>query len=131
MVQKRKSKSKPKKVRAAKKKASVVKRLKVKARASKVQAKKPLKAAKPVVAAKKGAPAKPAPAAAEKGKAAPKTPIKSAKQALELLEAKVAEVKSKGKPGRAGGRERWLADEHHAARPVAQARGRAARRRPL
>jgi RNA polymerase primary sigma factor len=40
-----------------------------------------------------------------------KTPIKSAKQALELLEAKVNEVKSKGKPGRAGRRGRrddWL-----------------------
>jgi RNA polymerase primary sigma factor len=112
MVQKRKSKPKVKKVRAAKKKASVVKRLKVKARASKVQ-KKPLKARPAPAAAKKAALAKaagkPAPAAqAEKGKA--KTPIKSAKQALELLEAKVNEVKSKGKAARGGRRRKdeWL-----------------------
>src|SRR5207248_5389486 len=40
-----------------------------------------------------------------------KTPIKSAKQALELLEAKVNEVKAKGKGGRGGRRGRkdeWL-----------------------
>jgi len=111
MVQKRKSKSKVKKVRAAKKKASVVKRLKVKARAPKVH-KKPLRAKAPAVARgkvpAKAASAKPAVAASAK---APKTPVKSAKQALELLEAKVAEVKSKGKGGRGGrrgGKDAWL-----------------------
>src|SRR4051812_11429918 len=111
MVQKRKSKSKVKKVRAAKKKASVVKRLKVKARAPKVH-KKPLRAKAPAVARgkvpAKASSAKPAVAASAK---APKTPVKSAKQALELLEAKVAEVKSKGKGGRGGRRGRkdeWL-----------------------
>jgi RNA polymerase primary sigma factor len=119
MVQKRKQKPKVKKVRAAKKKASIVKRLKVKARASKIQHKKPLKAkaaapAKKPLAAK-AAPAKAAPAAhakpAEKAGKPAKTPIKSAKQALELLEAKVNEVKSKGKGGRGAGRRRkdeWL-----------------------
>jgi RNA polymerase primary sigma factor len=117
MVQKRKSKPKVRKIRAAKKKASVVKRLKVKARASKVQQKKLHKAkpaapaAKKVVAAK-GAGAKgaaPAAHAEKQGKQA-KTPIKSAKAALELLEAKVAEVKSKGKGGRGGRRRKdeWL-----------------------
>ncbi len=116
MVQKRKPKSKVKKIRAAKKKASVVKRLKVKARAPKAQPKKPLKAkaaapaAKKVVAAK-GAAKGAAPAAhAEKQGRQAKTPIKSAKAALELLEAKVAEVKSKGKGGRGGRRRKdeWL-----------------------
>src|SRR3954464_2876666 len=111
MVQKRKSKSKVKKVHAAKKKASVVKRLKVKARAPKVH-KKPLRAKAPAVARGK-VPAKAAsakPAVATNAKA-PKTPVKSAKQALELLEAKVAEVKSKGKGGRGGrrgGKDAWL-----------------------
>src|SRR5207237_5461798 len=39
----------------------------------------------------------------------PKAPIKtSAKQALELLEAKVAEVKVKGKRGRRGRKDEWL-----------------------
>jgi len=111
MVQKRKSKSKVKKVRAAKKKASVVKRLKVKARAQKAQ-KKPLRAKAPASARgkvlAKAAPAKPVVLAAGKP---PKTPVKSAKQALELLEAKVAEVKSKGKGGRGGrrgGKDAWL-----------------------
>src|SRR3954471_3285982 len=111
VVQKRKSKSKVKKVRAAKKKASVVKRVKVKARAPKVH-KKPLRAKAPAVARgkvpAKATSAKPAVATSAK---APKTPVKSAKQALELLEAKVAEVKSKGKGGRGGRRgnkDAWL-----------------------
>ncbi|HWA36335.1 MAG TPA: RNA polymerase sigma factor RpoD, partial [Burkholderiales bacterium] len=119
MVQKRKQKPKVKKVRAAKKKASIVKRLKVKARASKVQHKKLVKAKAAAPAKKplpaKGATAKAAPAAhakpAEKAGKPAKTPIKSAKQALELLEAKVNEVKSKGKAGRGAGRRRkdeWL-----------------------
>ncbi|HVJ10622.1 MAG TPA: RNA polymerase sigma factor RpoD, partial [Burkholderiales bacterium] len=109
MVQKRKQ---IKKVRAAKKKAKVVKRLKAKARA----VRKHLPARKPTpIKLKKGAAAKAAPAPkldpkAEAAKGA-KTPIKtSAKQALELLEAKVAEVKGKGKRGRGGrrGKDAWL-----------------------
>src|SRR5688572_2877911 len=105
MVQKR---SKVKKVRAAKKKAKVVKRLKAKVRA----ARKPVAAKKPLPKARKpAAAAKPAPAAKADDKAAKgaaKTPIKSAKQALELLEAKVAQVK--GKRGRSGrrGKDAWL-----------------------
>ena len=105
MVQKR---SKVKKVRAAKKKAKVVKRLKAKVRA----ARKPVAAKKPLLKARKpAAAAKPAPAAKADDKAAKgaaKTPIKSAKQALELLEAKVAQVK--GKRGRSGrrGKDAWL-----------------------
>src|SRR5687767_1933759 len=101
MVQKRK---KVKKVRAAKKKAKVVKRLKAKLRATR----KALPARKVVLKAKKAA-AKPGPAPKIEPKAA-KTPIKSAKQALELLEAKVNEVKGKGKRGRGGrrGKDAWL-----------------------
>ena len=110
MVQKRK---KLKKVRAAKKKAKVVKRLKAKVRAARkpVAAKKvSLKAGKgaaPKAAAAPKADAKLDPRAAKAGK----TPIKSAKQALELLEAKVNEVKGKGRRGRGGrrgGKDAWL-----------------------
>src|SRR5258706_10027834 len=115
MGQKRKSKVKVKKVRAAKKKASVIKRLKVKARPVKPQAKKQLRAKPPASArgkiVAKAALAKPAAAPVVKPGKAPKTPIKSAKQALELLEAKVAEVKTKGKGGRGGrrgGKDAWL-----------------------
>src|SRR5687767_1615772 len=105
MVQKRK---KLKKVRAAKKKAKVVKRLKVK-----VRARKPLAAKKPVLKARKVAPPKAAPAAKADDKApkGAKAPIKSAKQALELLEAKVNEVKGRGRRGRGGrhgGKDAWL-----------------------
>src|SRR5258705_8199426 len=114
MGQKRKSKVKVKQVRAAKKKASVIKRLKVKARPVRPQAKKHLRAKLPASArgkiVAKAAQAKPAAPIAKPGKA-PKTPIKSAKQALELLEAKVAEVKTKGKGGRGGrrgGKDAWL-----------------------
>src|SRR4051794_14969702 len=115
MGQKRKSKVKVKKVHAAKKKASVVKRLKVKARAPKPQIKKQLRAKLPASArgkiVAKAAQAKPAAQPVAKPGKAPKTPIKSAKQALELLEAKVAEVKTKGKGGRGGrrgGKDAWL-----------------------
>jgi RNA polymerase primary sigma factor len=114
MGQKRKSKVKVKQVRAAKKKASVIKRLKVKARPVRPQAKKHLRAKLPASArgkiVAKAVQAKPAAPVAKPGKA-PKTPIKSAKQALELLEAKVAEVKTKGKGGRGGrrgGKDAWL-----------------------
>ncbi len=112
MVQKRKVKVK-KQVRAAKKKAKAVKPLKQRA---KPQPKKLLRAKLPARAQKASpakAPAKPATAQAtdKHVKGAAKTPIKSAKQALELLEAKVAEVKTKGKGGRGGRRGRkdeWL-----------------------
>jgi RNA polymerase primary sigma factor len=109
MVQKR---TKLKKVRAAKKKARVVKRLKARIRA----ARKPLAQKKPLLKARKTAAPKPAPTSKvakvddKAGKAA-KTPIKSAKQALELLEAKVNEVKGRGKGrgrSRRGGKDAWL-----------------------
>ena len=102
MVQKRKQ---AKKVRAAKKKA-VVKRLK----ARKVAARKPLLAKRSSLKARKVAAPKVAAKADEKTLKAAKTPIKSAKQALELLEAKVNEVKGKGKRGRGGrrGKDAWL-----------------------
>jgi RNA polymerase primary sigma factor len=118
-MQKR-SKSRVKKVRAAKKNASAVKRLKLRSHAGKRPAKKPqhakvsaqarkqVKAPKVVAAAKAPAPKPDAKAAAKQAK----TPVKSAKQALELLEAKVAEVKSKGgkggRGGRRGGKDAWL-----------------------
>jgi RNA polymerase primary sigma factor len=105
MVQKRK---KLRKVRAAKKKAKVVKRLKAKIRA----ARKPIAAKKPALKARKVPALKPAPTKADdKAAKAAKTPIKSAKQALELLEAKVNEVKGKGRRGRGGrrgGKDAWL-----------------------
>ncbi len=113
MVHKRKVKSK-KVLRAAKKKSKVVKHLK--RRASRPQAARKLKALRAKAPARahkapvtKAAARPAAPQAAADKKA--KTPIKSAKQALELLEAKVAEVKTKGKGGRAGRRGRgseWL-----------------------
>ena len=117
MAQKRKSKVR--KVRAAKKKATAVKRLKLKSRAhassKRLSAKKHLRAKLPATARKPVAKAVPAKAAAaqpgDKAAKKSKTPIKSAKQALELLEAKVNEVKAKGKGGRVGGRRRkeeWL-----------------------
>src|SRR3954465_13247106 len=117
-MQKR-SKSRVKKVRAAKKNASAVKRLKLRSHAGKRPAKKQapqakvaararkLTAPKASTAAKAPAPKLDAKAAAKQAK----TPVKSAKQALELLEAKVAEVKSKGKGGRGGrrgGKDAWL-----------------------
>jgi RNA polymerase primary sigma factor len=105
MVQKRK---KLKKVRAAKKKAKVVKRLKLK-----VRARKPIAAKKHVIKARKVATPKVVAAAKADDKApkVAKTPIKSAKQALELLEAKVNEVKGRGRRGRGGrrgGKDAWL-----------------------
>jgi RNA polymerase primary sigma factor len=120
MVHKRKLKSK-KVLRAAKKKAKVVKRLKQKSgvraapkKLKLLRAKAPARAQKaPAAKAAVKPAAKPvAPQAADKKvKGTAKTPIKSAKQALELLEAKVAEVKTKGKGGRGGRRGRrdeWL-----------------------
>jgi RNA polymerase primary sigma factor len=108
MVQKRK---KLRKVRAAKKKAKVVKRLKAKIRA----ARKPIAAKKPALKARKASALRPAPTKADdkaaKAAKTAKTPIKSAKQALELLEAKVNEVKGKGRRGRGGrrgGKDAWL-----------------------
>src|SRR3954463_4018987 len=117
-MQKR-SKSRVKKVRAAKKNASAVKRLKLRSHAGKRPAKKQAPQAKVVARARKlpapkASAAAKAPAPKLDAKAAAKqakTPVKSAKQALELLEAKVAEVKSKGKGGRGGrrgGKDAWL-----------------------
>src|SRR5690242_16683935 len=115
MVQ-QKRKSKPKKVHAAKKKARTAKLLRRHAPKARVKPKKLLARGKPVERARKPLPAAKATPAAKAGPAKPgdkkaKTPIKSAKQALELLEAKVAEVKVKGKRGRGGRRGRkdeWL-----------------------
>ncbi|MBV8030404.1 MAG: RNA polymerase sigma factor RpoD [Betaproteobacteria bacterium] len=104
-----KRKAKVKKVRAAKKKATVVKRLKAKHAAKPRPVKKQLRAKAPAAARKPLAKAAAPKGRAEDAKKA-KTPIKSAKAALELLEAKVAEVKSKGKGGRGGRRRKdeWL-----------------------
>src|SRR5213593_3053134 len=105
-----KRKSKVKKAHAAKKKARIVRALKrhaPKARPHKkvLRAKQPERGRK--LALVKGAAAKVA--AGAKGDKAAKPPIKaSAKQALELLEAKVAQVKTKGKRGRRGGKDAWL-----------------------
>src|SRR5438128_9299298 len=105
-----KRKSKVKKAHAAKKKARIVRALKrhaPKARPHKkvLRAKQPERGRK--LALVKGAAAKVA--AGAKGDKATKPPIKaSAKQALELLEAKVAQVKTKGKRGRRGGKDAWL-----------------------
>jgi RNA polymerase primary sigma factor len=110
--------SKPKVKKALKKSASAAKRGKVRAHAGKRPAKKQhvkasaqarkLKAPKALAAAKAPVAARvDAKTAAKQAK----TPVKSAKQALELLEAKVAEVKSKGKGGRGGrrgGKDAWL-----------------------
>src|SRR5258708_2502428 len=112
MAQKRK----PKVRKAAKKKARIVRALKrhaPKARPHKKQllrAKQPERAHKLVAVAKAAAVkgAKPDEKAAKGTKAGSKAQIKTtAKQALELLEAKVAQVKTKGKRGRRGGNA-WL-----------------------
>src|SRR2546428_1749395 len=118
MVQhKRKPKPKVRKVRAAKKKAKKVLRTLKRASAAKSRAvKKRLRAKLPARAHKAVAPkaalALKALAPKPDAKSAnAKTPNKSAKQALELLEAKVNEVKAKGKGGRGGRRGRkdeWL-----------------------
>jgi RNA polymerase primary sigma factor len=107
MVLKRKVKAK-KVLRAAKKKSKAVKSLKTKSH--RAPAAKKLLRAKAPARAQKAPPAKAAPHAKA---AAPqvldkkaKTPFKSAKQALELLEAKVAEVKGKGKGVRGGRKSR-------------------------
>src|SRR5438552_233296 len=118
MVQK-KRKSKVRKVRAAKKKAKKVLRTRTLKRVSAAKSravKKRLRARLPARAHKAAAPKATlavkalAPKPDDKSAKA-KTPIKSAKQALELLEAKVNEVKAKGKGGRGGRRGRkdeWL-----------------------
>ncbi|HET7197797.1 MAG TPA: RNA polymerase sigma factor region1.1 domain-containing protein, partial [Burkholderiales bacterium] len=115
MVQKRKPKLK--KVHAAKKKARTAKLLrrhapKARAKPKKLlaRARQPERSRKPPVAAAKGA--APGRGAAGKPEEKARTPIKTtAKQALELLEAKVNEVKAKGKRGRGGrrgGKDAWL-----------------------
>jgi RNA polymerase primary sigma factor len=125
-----KRKRKPKQVRKTAKKSKVVKSLKRKAarrpapaakkkaaaaRRAAPKAKLPKKAARDLRAARRPAaahakPAKPEDKAARKGKLTGKTPIKSARQALELLEAKVAAVsaKGRGRPGRKGKKDAWL-----------------------
>jgi hypothetical protein len=117
MVLKRKVKAK-KVLRAAKKKAKAVKSLKKshKAPAAKklLRAKAPARVQKaPAAKAAPQAKAAAAPQAQDRhGKGTAKTQIKSAKQALELLEAKVAEVKGKGKGVRGGRKSRkdeWVA----------------------
>src|ERR1700740_2740670 len=113
----KKRKSGVRKVRAAKKKTKKALRTPKRVSAAKSRAvKKQFRARLPARAHKAAAP-KVAPALRvlaqkpdDKGAKA-KTPIKSAKQALELLEAKVNEVKAKGKGGRGGRRGRkdeWL-----------------------
>src|SRR6266705_2150840 len=116
MVQ-HKRKPKVRKVRAAKKKAKKVLRTLKRVSAAKSRAvKKRPRARLPARAHKAAAPKAAlavkalAPKPDDKSAKA-KTPIKSAKQALELLEAKVNEVKAKGKGGRGGRRSRkdeWL-----------------------
>ncbi|HLX79146.1 MAG TPA: RNA polymerase sigma factor RpoD [Burkholderiales bacterium] len=123
-----KRKSKPSRVHKAKKKTHKIKVLKKKVAAhARVSAKKHKAAKKPLkkVLAKKltvaqikaaaKAAAKPddrkgKPAGKLVGKPAGKPGIKSAKQALELLEANVAAAKGKGKgrPGRKGAKDKWL-----------------------
>src|SRR5437870_4236285 len=113
----KKRKSGVRKVRAAKKKAKKVLRTLKRVSAAKARAvKKRLRARLPARAHKAAAPKAAlavkalAPKPDDKSAKA-KTPIKSAKQALELLEAKVNEVKAKGKGGRGGRRGRkdeWL-----------------------
>jgi RNA polymerase primary sigma factor len=124
-----KRKSKPSRAAKAKKKVHKIKTLKkklaprLKPAAKKLKSvKKPLKkvlarkaaAPQPKVAAGKHAAKVIAEAAAKpeekKGKGAAKPAIKSAKAALELLEANVAaaKAKAKGRPGRKGKKDAWL-----------------------
>src|SRR5216117_118692 len=120
MVQhKRKPKPKVRKVRAAEKKAKKVLRTLKRVSAPKSRAVKKRLRARARLPARAHKAAAPKAALAVKAlapkpddkSAKAKTPIKSAKQALELLEAKVNEVKAKGKGGRGGRRGRkdeWL-----------------------
>ena len=111
---KAKRKSKPNRTKHNKKKSLKIKHLKKKLRRGHTAKKAaPKKALKKVLAKKPAAAAKaPAPKVDDKkkGKAAAKPTIKSAKAALELLEANVAAVKAKGKgrPGRKGKKDAWL-----------------------
>jgi RNA polymerase primary sigma factor len=111
MVQ-QKRKAKVRKVRAAKKKAKKVLRKLKRAPAAKSRAvRKQRRVRLPARAHKAAAPKAALAPKADDKTAKAKTPIKSAKQALELLEAKVNEVKAKGKGGRGGRRGRkdeWL-----------------------
>ncbi|HYX62759.1 MAG TPA: RNA polymerase sigma factor RpoD [Burkholderiales bacterium] len=112
MVQ-QKRKSKLKKVHAAKKKARTAKLLRRHAPKARVKPRKLVARGKHAERPRKPLPsAKAAPAArtaAPKAEDKAKTPIKtSAKQALEMLEAKVNQVKAKGKRGRRGGKDAWL-----------------------
>jgi RNA polymerase primary sigma factor len=101
---------------AAKKKARVVHAMKKKAAAKTRPVKKQLHArnAAPAKAAAKkehvkpGKPGAAKPVVAKADEKGQKVPPKSTKQALELLEAKVNQVKAKGKRGRRGGKDGWL-----------------------
>jgi RNA polymerase primary sigma factor len=112
MAQKRKSKPKVKRAHAAKKKARIVRALKKHAPKAARPHKKQLAKGKHPERVKKVAAAAKAVAAAkgakpdEKAGKGPKVKT-TAKQALELLEAKVAQVKVKGKRGRRSGKD-WL-----------------------
>ncbi|MBI1943250.1 MAG: RNA polymerase sigma factor RpoD, partial [Betaproteobacteria bacterium] len=105
-----KRKPKPSRTRQKKKKAHKIKNLKKKLRPrARPAASKPLRRA----LAKKAAAARAAgarPAAKGDDRKKSKATIKSAKQALELLEANVAAAKSKGRgrPGRKGKKDAWL-----------------------
>src|SRR6185295_14143348 len=108
-----KRKPKVKKARAAKKKAHLSRTLKKHARHAakarphkKIQAKKQPERIKKIAAAAKAAGKDAKGASAKVDPKAAKQPIK-AKEALDLLEAKVAQAKTKGKRGRRGGKD-WL-----------------------
>jgi len=117
-----KKRKKVRKFRPAKSKGKALKRLKVKRRSRPAAPKKKKKLARgKLKVLAKGRKLAPAPARATAAKPdakvenraakGAKTPIKSAKQALELLEAKVNEVKGRGRRGRGGrrgGKDAWL-----------------------
>jgi RNA polymerase primary sigma factor len=106
-----KRKSKVKKLQAAKKKARLVRALKrrvVKARPPKKTLRKHAERARRLAPVAKAAAPKALAAKPDDKAKGGKPPIKSAKQALELLEAKVAEAKVKGKRGRRGRKDEWL-----------------------
>jgi RNA polymerase primary sigma factor len=132
-MSKDKRKSKQRRAGVAKKKASAVNKLKSKA-LRRATPRKPLVAKRKekdlkrlkVAAKPKAAPQKP-----EAKKA--KTPIKSAKQALELLEARVAGAKKGkgGRPGRKGRKEEWLLAAANAQLPKEDAETRRTRLKNL
>src|SRR5436190_20816435 len=131
-MSKDKRKSKQRRVRVAKKKSSSVNKLKKVVR--RAIARKPLVAKrkeKDLKRLKVAAKPKVAPPKPEAKKA--KTPIKSAKQALELLEARVAGAKKGkgGRPGRKGRKEEWLLAAANAQLPKEDAETRRTRLKNL